>query len=69
MKLSEAVLEKLELPVRCDAEVSRVMEAAVHDKKASGNTITAILVEKAGNCFEKKMTPEELAARYTAIFG
>ena len=63
------VLERLELPVRCDAEVSRVMEAAVHDKKASGNTITAILVEKAGSCLEKKMTPEELAARYTAVFG
>jgi 3-dehydroquinate synthase len=63
------VLERLELAVRCDAEVSRVMEAAVHDKKASGNTITAILVEKAGSCLEKKMTPEDLAARYTAVFG
>jgi 3-dehydroquinate synthase len=63
------VLEKLELPVCCDAEVSRVMEAAVHDKKASGNTITAILSEKIGSCCEKKMTPEELAVRYTEVFG
>ena len=63
------VLEKLNLPVHCDAEVSRVMDAAVHDKKASGNTVAAILVEKAGSCIEKKMTPEELSARYTAVFG
>ena len=63
------VLEKLDLPVHCDAEVSRIMDAAVHDKKASGDAVAAILAEKAGSCVEKKMTPEELSARYTAVFG
>ena len=63
------VLEKLNLPVTCTADVARVMEAAVHDKKASGNTISAIRVEKAGSFIEQKMTPDELAARYTAVFG
>lgn len=65
----EKVLRKLGLPVRCGTDVSRVMEAALHDKKASGGTVTAILVEKAGSFTEKKMTPEELAARYTAVFS
>ena len=65
----EKVLEKLGLPVRCDAEVSRVMQAVHHDKKASGKTITAIRVERAGTFTEQKMTPEELAADYTAVFG
>ena len=65
----EAVLEKLGLPVRCGAEVSRVIQAATHDKKASAGGITAIRVEKAGSFIEQKMTPEELAERYTAVFG
>ena len=65
----EKILEKLGLPTTCDADVKRVMEAAVHDKKASGNTVTAITVEKAGSFAEKKMTPEELAERYMAVFG
>ena len=65
----EKILEKLGLPTECDADVRRVMEAAVHDKKASGNTVTAITVEKAGSFAEKKMTPEELAERYKAVFG
>ena len=65
----EKVLEKLGLPTRCDADAAKVMEAVLHDKKASGNTVTAIWVEKAGTFTEKKMTPEELAKRYTAVFG
>ncbi len=68
-KRLEAVLKKLGLPVRCGAEVSRVMQAVLHDKKASGDRITAIRVEKAGSFTEQKMTPEELAQRYTDVFG
>ena len=65
----EKVLAKLGLPAACGAEVSRVMQAVVHDKKASGGTITSILVEKAGSFTERKMTPGELTKRYTAVFG
>ena len=63
------VLEKLCLPVRCEADAADVMRAALHDKKGSGDTITAILCDKPGTFTEKKMTPEELTARYTAVFG
>ena len=65
----EKVLKRNGLPTECAAGADLVMEAALHDKKASGNTITAILVEKAGSFTEKKMAPEELAARYTSVFG
>ena len=65
----EKVLEKLGLPTRCGADVSGVIRAAVHDKKASGNTITVIRVEKAGTFTERRMTPEELEAAYRAAFG
>ena len=68
-KRLEPVLKKLSLPVTCSADVNRVIAAAVHDKKAAGNTIAAIRVEKAGSFIEQKMTPEELAERYTSVFG
>ena len=65
----EKVLEKLGLPVTCSVDVKQVIAAAVHDKKASGDTIAAIRVEEAGHYIEQNMTPDELAARYTAVFG
>ena len=65
----EKVLRKIGLPTSCSADVSEVIRAAVHDKKASGNTITVSLVEKAGSFAERKMTPEELAERYSAVYG
>ena len=65
----EKVLKKLNLPVTCSADAEQVTAAAIHDKKASGNTITVIRVEKAGNFTEQKMTPGQLAALYTSVFG
>ena len=65
----ETILKKLGLPTACGADVNRVMEATAHDKKASGDTVKAIVVEEAGSFSEKKMTPEELAERYSAVFG
>ena len=65
----ERVLKKLGLPTRCEADASRVIEAAAHDKKASGTTITAIRVDKAGSFTEQPMTPEELAKQYAAVFA
>ena len=65
----EKVLKELGLPVHSNAEVSEVMQAVLHDKKASGNTITAIRVDHAGSFAEQKMTPEELAELFTAVFG
>ncbi len=63
------VMIKLGLPVFCNAEPAQVMAAVIHDKKAAGNTIAAIRVEKAGSFVEQRMTPEELAARYSEVYG
>ena len=68
-KRLEKVLERLHLPVTCGADAEQVMAAVLHDKKASGSTITAIRVDRAGSFTEQKMTPDELKARYTAVFG
>ena len=65
----EKVLKKLRLPVTCVADAKQVMRAVLHDKKAYGDTIAAIRVEKAGSYVEQRMTPEELEAAYTAVFG
>ena len=65
----EKVLRKLSLPVTCSADAGQVAAAAVHDKKASGDTITVIRVEKAGSFTEEKMTPGQLADLYTSVFG
>ena len=64
-----AVLERLGLPTACGADPERVMAAVVHDKKAAEGMITAVTVEKAGNCRMTGMTPEELKERYTALYG
>ena len=61
------VLEKLGLPVCCDADPDRVMAAVVHDKKAAGGTITAVTVENAGSCCMTPMTPEELRERLMLV--
>ena len=65
----EKVLRRFGLPVSCSAPAEDVMRAAVHDKKASGDTVTAIWVEKAGHFTERKMKAEELKERYLAAFG
>ena len=65
----EKVLEKLGLPTRCGADVSRVIAAAAHDKKAAGDGIIAILADEAGSFREQRMTTAELKARYISVYG
>ena len=64
----EAVLTRLGLPTRCDADPDRVMAAVMHDKKAAGGAIRAVVVEKAGSCEIRSMTPAELRQRYADIW-
>ena len=62
------VLEKLGLPVSCDADPDRVMQAVLHDKKAYSGKIRAILVENVGSFTEASLTPAELKQYYTGYF-
>ena len=63
------VLRRLGLPTACDTDADRVMRAVTHDKKRAGNTINAIVVEKAGTFQQCAMTLEELRTRFVACFG
>ena len=47
------LLQKLSLPIRVKCDVEAVIEACRHDKKASGNTVTVIIVPEIGQ-FEMK---------------
>ena len=62
------VLEKLNLPVACAADPARVMQAAVHDKKAFAGRIRTIFVEQVGSFTERELTPGELEQAYAAYF-
>lgn len=42
------VLDKLNLPVKCDIDMDKVYDAITHDKKISGNKITVVIVEDVG---------------------
>ena len=63
-----AVLNRLGLPVSCDADADRVMEAVVHDKKMYAGKVHTIFVEKVGTFTEKDLTPDELKSLYLQYF-
>lgn len=46
----EATLTRLGLPTRCDYAPQALYQAALHDKKRGGNTITLVLPEEIGRC-------------------
>lgn len=62
------VLRKLGLPVTCDADPGRVMQAVAHDKKVYAGKARAVLVEEVGSFVEKELTMEELKALYQEYF-
>lgn len=54
------VYEKLGLPTRYDFDADRIMEAAVHDKKASGGGVSVVYVEEIGTYEIRRVTYDEL---------
>lgn len=44
-----SVLKKLNLPIEIEYDINVITEAIMHDKKASGNSITAVYCEKIGS--------------------
>ena len=63
------VLEKLGLPVTCNADPDRVMQAVLHDKKMYAGKARAIFVEQPGTFTERSLSPDELRKYYTDYFG
>ena len=60
------VLEKLGLPPSCHVSADAAWAALTHDKKLSGDTLTAIFCETVGS-FEMRKMP--LAALKETVFG
>ena len=56
------VLKKLNLPTKADVSFEKISEAILHDKKAAGDRITTVCVDKIGSySFEKEETSEFLS--------
>ena len=56
------VLKKLNLPTKADVSFEKISEAILHDKKAAGDRITTVFVDKIGSySFEKEETSEFLS--------
>ena len=57
------VLEKLGLPVGCDADPDRIMELIRNDKKADHGVIDLVLTDEPGKAYIKRVDMEELRGR------
>ena len=61
------VLERLGLPTSVEADPEKVFSALLHDKKAAGGRITAILVEEVGACKQISLSPEALREKIETV--
>lgn len=62
------VLETENLPTECKASSTKVIEAAMHDKKAQEGAVVTVRVDKAGSYKFVKSTGEELLKDYEEAF-
>ena len=62
------VLEKLNLPTNIEISKDAVLEAFMHDKKMSGETITVIYVNKIGSYDMKEIKPSDLILEMEGVF-
>ena len=61
------VLEGLGLPTVCQVDPERAFAALLHDKKASGGTISAVWVERPGGFSLESCAPEVLRERLNLV--
>ena len=57
-----SVLRDVELPCRADADTEKIVEAIKHDKKASGDKISLIYVNRVGEFEIKNLSVEEFTS-------
>ena len=63
------VLTEANLPTACKADMEKVMENAMHDKKAEGNTVTTVYVTEPGIFRFEKHNRDELRELYREVFS
>ena len=63
-----SLLRKENLPCKCFADDEQVVEAALHDKKASSGIVNAVVVKEVGSFEFCDMTKEKLLEIYKEVF-
>ncbi len=61
------VLTRLGLPTAVKADPEKVFAALLHDKKAAGGKITAVLVNEIGSCEQLSLSPEALREKIETV--
>ena len=61
------VLTRLVLPTAVEADPDKVYAALLHDKKAAGGRITAVLVNEIGSCEQLSLSPEALREKIKTV--
>lgn len=61
------VLRRENLPVFCDADEDKVIEAAMHDKKSEGDEVTTVIVDCIGSYRFEKKNKEQLISAYREV--
>lgn len=61
------VLTRLGLPTAVEADPNKVYAALLHDKKAAGGRITAVLVNEIGSCEQFSLSPEALREKIKTV--
>lgn len=61
------VLEKFGLSASIQADRSQVLEAVLHDKKATGEGITTVYVEEPGKWEFRNLSPDDLCERIAMV--
>ena len=61
------VLTRLGLPTGVKADSEKVYAALLHDKKAAGGKITAVLVNEIGSCEQVSLSPEALREKIETV--
>lgn len=65
----ESVLKKLNLPTEYHGDIEKLMKAASHDKKFSGDKVTVITLRDIENYGMEEWTPSELFERMKEFFS
>ena len=61
-----AILRRLGLPTRADADPEKVFAALTHDKKGDATGVSVVVVDRPGHYLFRKMSYDELRARVFA---
>ncbi len=63
----EGVMKKLNMPYTCSVDQDTAVKAILHDKKASGGSISTVYVKEIGSFEFRKMDIEELGTRLKKV--